>query len=292
MQGQTKTFLIQLGNISEKLGYGRDYFDFIDEAAEEMDAGEGRREPIQKIEFKDVQFMYPKSVKKALEDLNITIHRGEKIAVVGENGSGKTTLTKLLLGMYDPCQGEIQVNGEDLLRRGKEDYQKRVSMISQQFVRYQMTLRENVAMSDLVRRGEDGQIEEALKSAGLEADFDAAALDTLLGTQFGSVDLSGGQWQRVAIARGIFRASEVIVMDEPTSAIDPIAEAEIFKKFLKIAEGKTAVIVSHRTGLCTMVDKIAVMKEGRLVEYGSHETLLGMDGEYARLFYAQRQWYV
>jgi ABC-type multidrug transport system fused ATPase/permease subunit len=155
-----------------------------------------------------------------------------------------------------------------------------------------MTLRENVAMSNAAAISDDHSIIQALREADFVYDEAQMKLDTTLGTEFGDIDLSGGQWQKLAIARGIFRPSELIVLDEPTSAIDPIAETEILRGFLKMAKDKTAIIVSHRTGLCAMVDKVAVMKDGRIVEFGAHEALLEADGEYARLFGAQSQWYV
>ena len=135
-------------------------------------------------------------------------------------------------------------------------------------------------------------IRDALSDANFRMEDVSLELDTMLGKEFDGVELSGGQWQKIAIARGNFKESEVIIMDDPTSAIDPIAETEILKAFLEIAKNKTAIIISHRTGLCTLVDKIAVMKEGNLVEYGSHDSLIKEDKEYARMFHAQKQWYV
>lgn len=291
VQEQTKSFLIELGNIPEKMSYARDYFQFIDRTEDDCSYGT-KTDGIKRIYLHEIKFKYPNAKDYAIKNLNLAINAGEKIALVGENGSGKTTLIKLILGIYHPASGEIQINENALSQYNREDFLKRISIISQQFVQYHMTLRENVAMSNVTAISDDDLINRALEDAGFSFDRSSINLDLLLGKEFGGVELSGGQWQKLAIARGIFRNCELIVMDEPTSAIDPISETEILKSFLKIAEDKTTIIVSHRTGICTLVDKIAVMKDGQIVEFGTHENLLKKDGEYARLFNAQRQWYV
>ena len=166
--------------------------------------------------------------------MNISINAGEKIAIVGENGSGKTTFTKLLLGMYRPDNGNILLNDNDLSQYDREDYLGRISIISQQFIQYRMTLRENVAISNISASSDDKLVMKALRDADFEFDESIDGLDRILGTDFGGVELSDGQWQKLAIARGIFKDSELIVMDEPTSAIDPIAETKFLRSFLKI----------------------------------------------------------
>ena len=196
------------------------------------------------------------------------------------------------MGIYKPDTGHVSINGVAIQDLERNSYLKKISLISQSFVRYCMTLRENVAISNLEELPNDSAIRDALSDANFRMEDVSLELDTMLGKEFDGVELSGGQWQKIAIARGIFKESEVIIMDEPTSAIDPIAETEILKAFLEIAKNKTAIIISHRTGLCTLVDKIAVMKEGNLVEYGSHDSLIKEDKEYARMFHAQKQWYV
>jgi ABC-type bacteriocin/lantibiotic exporter with double-glycine peptidase domain len=291
VQEQTKSFLIELGNIPEKISYARDYFQFIDRTEDHCSYGK-RTDGIKRIILRDISFKYPNTKKYAINNLNLAINAGEKIALVGENGSGKSTLIKLMLGVYQPESGEIQINDNALSQCNREDFLKNISLISQQFVQYHMTLRENVAISNITEMYNDDLIRQSLQNAGFFIDGTSINLDMQLGKEFGGVELSGGQWQKLAIARGIFRNCELIFMDEPTSAIDPISETELLKSFLKIAEDKTAIIVSHRTGICTLVDKIAVMKDGQIVEFGTHEDLLKKDGEYAKLFNAQRQWYV
>lgn len=292
VQNQTKSFLVEMGNLPEKISYAKDYFSFVDSKEDRSGSTLQEVNELQKIEFKDVNFSYPNSDYQALKNLSITINQGDKIAIIGENGSGKTTLTKLLLGIYKPNTGSVSINGIDIQDVERNRYLRKFSLISQNFVHYCMTLRENVAISDLDELNNDSAIRKSLSDANIRPEDLSLELDTVLGKEFGGVELSGGQWQRIAIARGVFRESEVIIMDEPTSAIDPIAETEILKAFLNIAKNKTAIIISHRTGLCTLVDKIAVMKEGNLVEYGTHDSLMKEDNEYARMFHAQKQWYV
>lgn len=291
VQGQTKSFLIELGNIPEKINFARDYFDFIDRT-EENHSCKAKTKNIKKLNFKNVSFAYTNSQKYAISDLSIAVKSGEKIAIIGENGSGKTTFTKLLLGIYKPDSGTIEINNKSLSQYDNENFLKKVSIISQQFIKYHMTLRENVALSNIAEISNDESINCALQEADFCFEGKNIDLDTILGTEFGGAELSGGQWQKLAIARGIFRDSELIIMDEPTSAIDPIAETEILKNFIKIAKNKTAIIISHRIGLCTLVDKIALMKDGHIIEFGTHEKLLKENGEYAKLFNTQMQWYI
>lgn len=291
VQGQTKSFLIELGNLPEKINFAKDYFEFLD-VDEENETSNQSIEHLQEISCNEVSFRYPNSDTDAVCSLSMNIKQGEKIVIVGENGSGKTTLTKLLLGVYHPSSGDIRINEIPLQKIHRKSFLSKASMVSQNFVTYLLTLRENVAISNTGVMDDDYHIKHALADAGLALPNHTIQLDTQLGTDFGGVELSGGQWQKISIARGVFRDSEMIVLDEPTSALDPMVESDILNNFLTIAQGKTTIIVSHRTGLCTLVDKIAVMSKGELVEFGTHKELMKREGEYSKLFNAQRQWYV
>jgi ABC-type multidrug transport system fused ATPase/permease subunit len=291
VQNQTKSFLIEMGSIPARISCAKDYFDFIDLNSKFSYGILPKATGVEKIELNNVSFSYPNSDQKAISKLNMEISPGEKIAIIGENGSGKTTLTKLLMGIYEPSSGSVSLNGVNIQQIDRDSYQKLFSYIPQNFIHYSLTLRENVAISNFEELDNDLAIKQALNNANIGTDDILFELDANLGKEFNGVELSGGQWQKIAIARGIFRDKEVIIMDEPTSAIDPIAEAKILRVFLEIAKDKTAIIISHRTGLCKLVDNIAVMKAGELVEYGSHESLIRKDKEYARLFNAQKQWY-
>mgnify|MGYP000934278638 CR=1 FL=1 len=287
LQNSMRSFLIDLGRIPEQLAYAGDYYLFLD-MPEEAD-GEaifpGLRES---ITLKGIRFKYPNRKDYALKSINLTIHKGEKIVILGENGSGKTTLSKILLGLYPPESGRLLYDGKPAHIFSRESLYSNVTAIAQDFVAYHLTLRENVALSDITRVNHDGEILSALSLAGAES---LGGLDDRMGREFGGRELSDGQWQKLAIARGLFRDSGMILLDEPTSALDPLIETEILTKFMKAAKGKTALIISHRVGLCKLADRIVVMKNGGIAEIGTHDDLMQMNGEYARLYRAQEVWY-
>lgn len=288
MQNTTRVFLESIGEIPEMLEVMQNYYRFMQIPEEDtgnlccMQLKEG-------VELKDVRFTYPDSETETLAYVDITIKKGEKIAIVGENGSGKTTLSKILLGAYRPDSGEVLWDGISYQKYAAEELHRHISVVSQDFVRYYLTLRENVAISDLRHLKDDAAVRESLGKAGLESFM---PLDSQLGREYGGMELSGGQWQKLAIARGIFKDSKFIVLDEPTSSLDPMIEAEVLLNFLEAAKKRTAVVITHRIGICTKVDRIIVMKDGRIAECGSHEELLQKEGEYFRLYQAQASWYV
>lgn len=263
------------------------YLDFM---ALPEEKGAGDVLPESDITLERVGFTYPNTSRAALEDVSLMIKKGETIAVVGENGSGKSTLAKLICGIYPPTEGNISYGGREADRY---TVYGAVSGVFQDYQKYQMKLRDNICISQMGRQAEDETLKALAVSAGVKLDEDLfpEMLDTMLSREFGGIDLSGGQWQRIAITRGIYRDCWLIVLDEPTSSIDPCEEARIYEKFAQITKGRTAVLITHRIGSVKIADKIAVMKGGRLVEFGRHRELLARDGEYARLLKAQEQWY-
>lgn len=291
MQEATKTFLIDLGNLPEKIAFANDYFEFLDFPEEQN--GNIKIDGIKNGVFlSNVSFTYPNSKKYALKDISLSIHKGEKIVVLGVNGSGKTTLSKILLNAYPPSQGEMRYDKVLSSDIDKSSLYAYLSVIPQNFVSYNLTLRENIAISDLEHLNDDSLIERSLKLSGLPTLLDeVGSLDQQLGREFGGKELSGGQWQKLAIARGLFKSSDFIILDEPTSALDPLLETEILQQFIEIARNKTAIIISHRVGLCKIADRIIVMKDGEICEKGTHDELIEKDGEYRRLYTAQEQWY-
>ena len=290
VQTQMKYFLSEIGALPRLVSFAKDYYDFLD--LPEDSSGElpfpGVRE---EIRLEDVQFSYPNAKEPALKCVNLTIRKGEKLALIGENGCGKTTLTKLLLGVYPASGGRVTIDGVPLASIRKDEFWKKVSIVSQDFVAYKLTLRENVGISDLERMGDDGEIRRALEQAALPQLAELSP-DTQMGRDFEGLELSGGQWQKLAIARGLFRESEIIVLDEPTSALDPKIESEILTEFMELARDRTAVIISHRVGLCRAADRVAVMKDGKIIETGSHEELVKLPSLYRQMWEAQASWYV
>jgi len=245
------------------------------------------------ISLNNVSFTYPGTEKKAVDDVSLAIKAGETVAVVGENGSGKTTLVRLITGLYLPDDGTVLYGEIDTKTVSTHSLFQHISAVFQKYQRYQMTLRENINISDVEKMVDDTVLDTVCSNAGVDKNGNSLtnSYDTMLSREFDGVDLSGGQWQRVAIARSFFRSHHIIILDEPTAAIDPLEETKIYNHFAEISKTKTAIIVTHRLGSVKLADRILVMKEGKLVEQGTHAELISVNGEYARLYMAQEQWY-
>lgn len=232
-----------------------------------------------------VSFAYPDAGRLSVEEVSLRIPQGQHIAIVGENGAGKSTLAKLLLGIYQPTSGSVAIGGLETHAVNPQIYQKHMSAVFQNFGRYQMTLSENVRISDFTGTKKP---EELLEGTGLAPEMVRNCGSVMLSREFGGVELSGGLWQQVAIARGRYREHEIIVLDEPTAALDALSESAVYHRFLEMARGKTAIIVSHRLGSARLADRILVMQGGRLAEEGTHEELLQRDGLYREMWETQR----
>jgi ATP-binding cassette, subfamily B, bacterial len=248
----------------------------------------------QGLEFRHVSFRYPGREDWALRDVNLQIAPGEKLALVGPNGAGKTTMIKLLTRLYDPTEGQILLDGTDLREYDLDELRQRIGVIFQDFVRYQLTVRENIGFGQIDRLEDGERVQDAAERGG--ADQVVAelpeGLDTMLGRWFEKGhELSGGQWQKVALGRAFMRDGEVLVLDEPTAALDAEREYEIFQRFRELTNGKIAVLISHRFSTVRMADRIAVIEDGHISELGSHAELLAYGGTYARLFELQAEGY-
>jgi ATP-binding cassette subfamily B protein len=252
-------------------------------------------EPIREgIEFRHVTFRYPGSDTDVLRDVNLHIRPGERIALVGLNGSGKTTLVKLLTRLYDPTEGQVLLDGVDLREYDLTSLHQRFGVIFQDFVRYQFTVRENIGFGQVDDLDNLERIKGAAERGGADEIVEKMpdGYDTMLGRRWErGLELSGGQWQKIALARAFMRRAEVLVLDEPTSALDAEAEYDIFRRFGELMEGRIAVLISHRFSTVRMADRIAVLSAGRIIELGSHAELMDMDGAYARLFNLQAEGY-
>lgn len=289
-QTAAKYFLVSLGRIPECAAFVKDYYDFMD--MEEAEKGtEKLCSDFDSIKVKQLSFSYPGRKTPAVSNLSFTIKRNEVVAIVGNNGSGKTTLVKLLTGLYQAQKGQIYYGRQNLRSLDPEEFYKQISFVSQDFIKYELTVRENIGIGDWKQMENTDKIYMLLHQVGLETFISQASVNQLLGNEFGGRELSVGQWQKLAIARGMMKDSSVIFLDEPTAALDPLMETKVLKMFLKIAREKTAIIVSHRIGICKEVDKIIVMKEGKIAEIGNHEKLLAEKGEYYKLYTMQQKWY-
>ncbi len=249
------------------------------------------------IEIKDLSFVYPGSTKNTVTDINLTINPGEMLVFVGENGAGKTTLGKLLGRLYDPSEGSIAWNGQDLRSYPLAYVRSRIAVVMQDYARFPSTVRENVGFGDLLSLSDDTAINQAISESGIAAKVNSLeqGLETPLGKQLeDGIDLSGGQWQRIAIARALMRLStaEVLIFDEPTAALDPKTEHEIYSIFRQIAVGKTTIVISHRLGLAKIADRIAVMENGKIAEIGTHDELIAANGIYCSMFTRQASSYI
>lgn len=291
LQAMTETLIGMVADQNGKADFVGDFYDFFDNATET----EGDK-PFDKfkneITVRNVCFAYPVSNKEVLHDVSFTIKKGERVVIVGENGSGKTTLSKIIAGVYEPGSGEVTYDGENAKAFERASFYHQFSVISQDFVKYQLTMRENIGMSTPNQIHNDDRLLQSAKAANIEQIVRrVGGLDAQLGREFDGVELSGGEWQKISIARGLNKDADIIILDEPTSALDPLVEYDILKKFVDLTEGKTSIIISHRVGLCRFADRIIVMQDGRVVGNGTHEELLGNNVEYERIWNEQARWY-
>ncbi|HZP61922.1 MAG TPA: ABC transporter ATP-binding protein [Terriglobales bacterium] len=242
------------------------------------------------FEFRDVSFSYPGTERLVLNRLNFHLHHGERVALIGENGEGKTTIVKLITRLYDPTEGQVLLDGIDLREYDLEDLYREIGVIFQDFMRYEMTARENIA-SGLIAQVDDLAL---LKTAARKSLADQVIerlpknYEQMLGRRFeGGVDLSGGEWQKVALARAYLRNAQLLILDEPTAALDARSEFEVFRRFAELTEGKMALFISHRFSTVRMADRIVVLEKGRIAEEGTHEQLSMLGGRYAEMFELQ-----
>jgi len=237
-------------------------------------------------------FQYPMQKGYAIKNVSFTIPSKSTVAIVGQNGSGKTTLIKLLTGLYLATSGTVKLGKHDTKDISMQTLFKNTSTVFQNFQKYKMTLSENVSISQTDSRHDTHKVEESLKIAEFTMDDRfTSGYDTMLSREFDGIELSEGQWQRIAIARGYFKDHTLIVLDEPTASIDPIEETQIYKKFQDISQAKTSVVTTHRLSAAKISDIILVMKDGELIESGTHEELMKLDGHYAMMYKSQAEWY-
>jgi ATP-binding cassette subfamily B protein len=293
------------GVLFEHYLYLRNLFDFLDlppdtvaGSLRQRDASAGENKvalPAKgEIEFQNVSFRYPGTEKVVLENLSFVLRPGETVALVGENGAGKTTIVKLIARLYDPTEGRILMDGKDLRAYRPEDYYGRVGIIFQDFVRYDLSVQDNIGFGQLEYLGDQQRIRQAARKGGAAAMIEKLPMgyDTVLGKTFDEgVDLSGGEWQKIALSRAFMRDVPILILDEPTSSLDALAEQDIYNRFAELTAGKLTIFISHRLSSVKMANHILFLKEGRLLEEGTHSELLAKKGEYFHMFNIQAERY-
>lgn len=292
---------VSYGGFNEANTYMKKYFEYLEIETIEEQCGERKLEAFESLSFENVYFKYPKTDKYILKGASFILNKGDKLSIIGINGSGKSTIIKVMLGLYPIESGQILINGYPLGEYTIQDVRKMFSALFQTFVQYPLTLRENIVLSDLGRYEKDDEIIEVLKKSGIHNNLSnkiskdkvSSLLDTYMTRQFDDqgIELSKGQWQKIALSRAYFKNAEVIIFDEPSSALDAEAEDQIFRNFEEIADQKTGIMISHRISSAKIANKIIVLDEGKIVEQGMHDELINTDGIYAKLYNLQLQKY-
>jgi len=283
---QTSYFLYAITSFVSKKNEAALFYDIME--IPEQPLSKETITDIDSIQAKDIKYRYPLTDKYVLNGISIQISKGEKIAFVGENGMGKTTFVKLIMGLLQPSEGQLLINDIPVENLDHENRFSVTSTVSQAPVKYHtFTIQENVFLGNTSSELIESEIDEALDFAGL-TDIDK---NMLLGKDIGGTDLSGGQWQKLALAKARYRNRNMIILDEPTSNLDPIAETEVFKKYISLASDKTVIFVTHRISVAALANRIIVFKDGKIIQDGNHAKLIKQDGEYRKLYNEQAKWY-
>lgn len=273
------------------------FFEFIKIECPDEKSNVRKLGEFKSIRFEDVYFKYPLTDKYILAGTSFAINKGDKVSIIGLNGSGKSTIIKLMLGLYEIESGEIFINDYPIADYAIQDVRKMFSVLFQDFVKYPLALRDNIALSNLSHRNNDYEIEMALKQSGVYNEILKKlenGLDSYMTRKFddNGTELSKGQWQKIALARAYFKDAEIIICDEPSAALDAEAEDKIFRNFEGVSENKTSIMISHRISAARMSNKIIVLDEGKIVENGNHDSLIELNGMYAKLYKIQRDKYI
>ncbi|MDR3161823.1 MAG: ABC transporter ATP-binding protein/permease [Spirochaetaceae bacterium] len=292
LAGDTGELLRSFSTFIMKKNEAARFYDMMDLPEQDARAGQAgdRRDcgAFSALEARNLKYRYPLTGQYVLDGIDLRIEKGEKVALVGENGMGKTTFVKLITGLLAPSEGELLINGVPVESLNPSSRYDSLGAVTQDPARYNsFTIGDNVFLGDTARPRDEGAIDRALAFAGL-TDADK---DTLLGKDLGGADLSGGQWQKLAIARAAYRDRDFIILDEPTSSLDPLAETGVFRQYIALAADKTVIFVTHRISVAALAGRVIVFARGKIAEDGSHEMLMRSGGEYARLYREQAKWY-
>ena len=292
-----EAILIRFSSIADSALYLRDLFDFLEMEPRIISIDNSLPFPVtirKGFTFENVGFRYPQMKQWVLRDVSFTLHPGEKLALVGENGAGKTTLVKLLTRLYDPVEGRIMLDGHDLRKYNLDGLRDAVGVIFQDYVKYHLTATENIAVGLIDERNNETRIKEAARQSLADKVIENLpnGYQQMIGRWFKQgTNLSGGEWQKIAIARAYMRDAQLLILDEPTASLDARAENEVFRRFVELTFDKCAVLISHRFSTVRMADRIVVLHEGKLLEHGTHDELLAVGGRYSELFQMQAAGY-
>ena len=292
-----EAILIRFSSIADSALYLRDLFDFLEMEPRIISIDNSLPFPVtirKGFTFENVGFRYPQMKQWVLREVSFTLHPGEKLALVGENGAGKTTLVKLLTRLYDPVEGRIMLDGHDLRKYNLDGLRDAVGVIFQDYVKYHLTATENIAVGLIDERNNETRIKEAARQSLADKVIENLpnGYQQMIGRWFKQgTNLSGGEWQKIAIARAYMRDAQLLILDEPTASLDARAENEVFRRFVELTFDKCAVLISHRFSTVRMADRIVVLHEGKLLEHGTHEELLAVGGRYSELFQMQAAGY-
>jgi len=295
--GYTQSIFGSVNALYEDQLFLRNFFAFLD--MEPQVAAPKNPVPVpspieQGVRFADVTFTYPGAARSALSNVNLDLHKGEVIALVGDNGAGKSTFIKLLCRLYEPVQGEITVDGLALSKTDPEEWRRHTTVLFQDYVRYHMSVQENIGIGDVNQPPDMPRVVGAARQSGADSVIEKLpeTYSTIMGKFFaGGQELSTGEWQKVALARAFFRDAEIVILDEPASSLDALAESEIFHRFRELVKDRTAILISHRFSTVLLADHIYVFDQGKIIEHGTHAELMAKNGHYAEMFRAQAEPY-
>ncbi|HEU5138325.1 MAG TPA: ABC transporter ATP-binding protein, partial [Bacillales bacterium] len=283
-----------ISDVYEKSLYVNEYRSFLAIDEESDSANKEMIEKLDRIKARNITFQYPSRNQPSISNIDLDIPIGKNITIIGQNGSGKTTLTKCLTGLYEASTGELLINGENLKNVDKTSFQKRISVLFQDYVKYMFSVKENIGFGNHENMDNDFMVRNAASKTGLFEEIEKLPYhyETQLGNIFDNgSQLSGGQWQRLALSRALFRDGDLIILDEPTSSLDPLSEIDILENLYAKATDKSIICISHRIGPALLSDEIIVMDHGRIIEKGSHDELIQLNGAYRKLYETQEKWY-
>ncbi|MCT1403818.1 ABC transporter ATP-binding protein/permease [Paenibacillus sp. p3-SID867] len=297
VQGIFGIISMHVGLIYEMSMYVNKLFDFFDINIDDNISAENESVKddmnFDKIQVDNITFRFPDREEKILDKVSLTINKGETIAIVGKNGAGKSTLVNCILGLYKTEGGQIFYGDTPLSEIPLLKLHQMITVVFQDFVKYQMTFKQNIALGNIEHLDNESNIISISEQVGISGLVNSLenGINTRIGKEFGGTELSGGQWQKLAIARAMARSAEILILDEPTASLDPLSELEVFDHFRDLSKGKTTLIIAHRLGPVRHADRILVMDNGQIIESGTHDELIDVNGEYAKMYNSQAKWY-